>query len=253
MITVAGSAAIGRMLAESMGGYIAVGAGTGAPHVNDERLDFEVYRAAIRSRSYDPTSKVIVYTATVPDSVELTVNEVGLMSSSHSELPGGFVAMFDPGSEEWSGGTWTTSNVRVGSDGLNISGATATATGASRIALANTGKSDMIQVAYHGAGGNVEVRLTNTEDDYFSMTFPAGTGYGVYSTRIHQLTPVGSPEIVSVEGVTVIHSGAGSVTMDAVKVTPEISEEDLILRQRFLPGHRKVAGMPLDIEVPVQL
>lgn len=253
MITVSGDVAIGRLLSESLGSYIAVGCGTGTPSPNDERLDFEVYRAPIRSRSYDPTTKTVVYAATIPDSIALTVNEVGLMFANHSILPGGFIAMFDQDAEEWSAGEWVSTNVRVGVEGLNISGDTAVTTGATRVALTTTGKSDLIQVAYFGAGGQAEVRLTNTDTDYFSMTFPTANGFGVYNIPIHELAIVGDPEIVSVQGVTVIHSGSGSVTMDSIRVTPTAFDEDLILRQRFAPGHKKVPGMPLDIEVPIQL
>lgn len=253
MITVSGDAAIGQLLADGLGAYIAVGSGTSSPSVNDERLEFEVYRVPVRSRSYDPDTKVVTYTATFPDSVELVVNEVGLLGSTYSTIPGGFVAMFDQGSEEWSGGTWTNQNIRVGEEGLNISGGTASSTGATRVALATTGKSDIVQVAYFGSGGDVEMRLTNTDTDYFSATFAAGNGLGVFSIPVHQMTAVGDPEIVSVAGVTVIHSGEGSVTMDAIKIAQVVGEDDLIIRQRFTPGHRKVAGMPLDIEVPIQL
>lgn len=253
MITTAGSAAVGRLLADGLAGYIAVGSGTAVPTVDDERLEFEVYRAPIRSRSYDPNTRTIVYTATVPDDVALTVNEVALVGSSYSTLPGGFIANFDSGSEEWDGGNWVEENIRVGDEGLNIAASTASSTGATRVALSSTGKSDSVQVAYFGAGGNVEVRLTNTDTDYFSMTFPAGSGHGVFTIPIHALTVVGEPEIISVNGVTVIHTGAGSVTMDAIKVTPMIADEDIVVRQRFTPGRKKIAGMPMDIEVPLQL
>lgn len=253
MITTSGSAAVGNLLANSLGGYIAVGVGSNAPTVNDERLAFETYRVPIRSRSYDPTTKVVTFTATIPDSVEFYLAEAALVDSPLDAPGGGFVVMFDPSFEEWSAGSWESENSRVGTGVLSISAETATAIGGTRVGLASSGLSDLVQVAYHGNGGSVEVRLMSSDADYYSMNFSAGTGYNVATSPIHAMTKTGNPDVSSVSGVSVIHSGSGSVLMDAIRVTPVEEGEGVILRQTFEPGYRKIAGMPLDIEVPLQL
>lgn len=251
MITNAGSGAIGRTLSEGLGGYIAIGVGNSAPQADGERLDFEVYRTEIRSRSYDATTKTIIYAATLPDSVEAFISEVAILTSPENTSAGGLIAVFDPTSEDWSTGEWVQTDIRVGEDGLKLANQVAATKGATRVSLATTGQADLVQIAYVGTGGNVEVMLMNTDEDYFSVSFSATLGYNVHTVPMHEMTVFGTPDINSVSGVAVSHSGVGSVVMDAIKVTPIQENESMLLRQLFSTPHRKASGMPLDIEIPV--
>lgn len=248
MITSEGRTESGRVLANYLGSHVAVGIGSTAPSATDTSLVFEVFRAPVRSRAYDPNTKRVVITATIPDHLELYVAEIGLVNSADSG--GGLVTTFDSNSEEWVGGSWTSTGIRVGADGLNLSASSATTAAGSRNALSNYRSSDVIQVAYYGEGGTVQVSFENTAADYHHFSFTANTGYNVYSIPVSSLTKVGSPDLSSSTGVTVTHSGTGSVTMDAIRVNSISEEESLIVRQVMGAARRKVAGMPMDIEIP---
>lgn len=251
MITNEGKVMFGEALAAGVGGFIAIGVSQTAPTADDVALGFEVIRVPVRTAEYDVAGGRVVYSATVPEHLGLKIGEVGLVSTASSSQSSGIVTSFDPSFEDWSTGTWVTDNVRVGSEGLRLSGQTSASFGALRESLLDVRAADTVQVAYHGAGGDVEVRLVNTDDDYFSFTFPAGTGYNVRSIPVRDLTAVGEPNISSTSGVVVIHSGTGSVTMDAIRVNSPGEAESLAVRQRFTQLYTKTEGMPLDIDIPV--
>lgn len=251
MITNQGNNVIGRALADFMGTHIVVGVGEDAATEEDSSLKFETYRAEVRVRSYDPTTGRIVYAATLPDHLTMNISEVGLVTSSASEFAGDLISTFDPSFEEWIGGTETSTNMRVGGVGRNVALGTASTTFYGRTALSNATIGDTIQVAYFGNGGNVEVRLGNSSTEYFSFNFPASAGYNVYSTLISSMTKTGSPDISSITEMSIIHSGTGSVTLDAIRVNSVNDEESMIVRQVFSTMYPKIAGVPLDIEVPV--
>ena len=128
---------------------------------------------------------------------------------------------------------------------------TATMDGAPQVALSNVRQSDVFQVAYFGAGGSVEIRIKNTEEDYYRYTFTPVAGYNVSSAAISALIKVGNPDLASASGLQVTHSGSGSVILDGIRVHSPEENDNLILRQRFTTPFKKVVGMPLDIEVPM--
>jgi hypothetical protein len=251
MITAAGENAIGAALAYNLGTHIAVGVGSTAPTLNDKQLNFEVARAEVRTRSYDPTTNALIFTATLPDHLDIFINEVALLSTPFGNPTGGIVTKFDQSLEDWTGGTFTTNNVRVGATGLTVALGTASTSAGTRVALTESAQSDIFQVAFFGAGGTVEVRLTNSTTDYHAFTFPATAGYNVVSVPVHTMTKTGTPDLASANGVTIVHSDSGSVTMDAIRISSEQATDTIVVRQTFAPAQRKVAGMPLDIEIPL--
>lgn len=253
MITNEGNNSIGRTLANYLGTHIVVGVGSGAEIPERDSLEFETYRAEVRVRSYDPTTKRLVFAATLPDSVVMNIAEVGLVSSANNTASESLVSSFDPAAEEWTGGTEASDNMRVGESGMTVALGTMSTVFNGRSALANAKASDTVQVAYFGAGGNVEVRFGNSDADYFSFSFPVGAGYRVASEQISQMTKTGAPDMSSITELTIIHSGSGSVTMDAIRVNSIEDNESLIVRQVFSELYRKSAGVPLDIEVPMYI
>lgn len=246
MITTGGSAAIGNTIAQMLSANIAVGVGESTPAVGDTGLDFEVYRGPVRVRSYDATTKRVVLAATIPEDIDVSISEIGLFTGE-SEA-GGIVTSFDSMMEQWDVSTWTDLNNRVGGSALEVSMTTANLDSTGSVALSNIQQSDMFQVAYHGAGGAVEVRIKNTDEDYYMFNFTPQTGYNIASTPVSALTKVGSPDLASSNGVSVTHSGSGSVTMDAIKIDSATDGDTLIARQVITPV-KKVPGRPLDIEI----
>lgn len=254
MITLAGHAETGRTIAYNLGSVIAVGVGSSEPSPGDTSLGFEVYRTDIRARSYDPNTGIVTFSATIPEDIEMNISEVGVLDSPEvSTSSSGLIAVFDEGVEEWSDGTWVTDNVRVSGSGLRVQAQTAETPSSMLVSLPETLNSDTIQIAYHGAGGTAEVRLKSTDEDYYTISFPVQSGYNVLSQRISDLDITGEPNINSIEGLSVTHSGSGSITMDAMRVHHLPSEEVLILRQKFSTVYHKSEGIPLDIDIPMEV
>lgn len=254
MITLAGHSEMGRTLAENLGNVIAVGVGSSTPGPDDRSLDFEVYRSDIRARAFDPETGITTFSATIPASVGLSISEVSILDTpASSTATNGMLAVFDPGMEEWEGGTWVAANVRVGYDGLRVSAGEAHTPTTMRVALAETRYSDSIQVAYFGEGGTATLNLVSTEEDYFSTSFPVQTGYNIFSKQISEFTVTGQPNIHSITGLSVTHAGSGGIVMDAIRVHHLPAEEVLILRQRFPTVYHKIVGTPLDIDIPVEV
>lgn len=254
MITLAGHAETGRTLAFNLGDTIAVGVGSADPSPGDTSLGFEVYRTEIRARSYDPSTGIVTISATVPADVAMSIAEVGILSSPESAIASnGLLAVFNQAVEEWSGGDWVTANMRVSGNGLRVQAQTAHTASVMNVALSETRMSDKIQVAYFGEGGTAELRLRSTDEDYYSTTFPVTAGYNILSRRISDFTVTGEPSIHSIEGLSVIHSGSGSITLDAIRVQHIPAEEVLILRQKFTTVYHKAEGVPLDIDIPMEV
>lgn len=251
MITDSGSNAIGRLLADGLGAYIAVGVGTSTPASDNESLDFEVYRAPVRARSFDAATRTVIYAATIPDSLTMQISEVGLLTSSANTDASGMVTEFNDELEVWEGGEFVSEGVRVSGTGLRLAVGETFTEAAGRLAFQSARLSDTMQVAYVGAGGQVEVRFENGPDDYHSLKFTPLTGYNVASVQIRSLDKVGSPDLNSSTGIRVLHTGTGNVIMDAIRVKSITEDESLLVRQRFPQAYTKVEGMPLDIEVPV--
>lgn len=247
MITSAGKNFVGNSLVNSLPGHIVAGCGNSAPDAANVVLDFEVVRVPVRYSNYDAATGLIHFIGTVPDTFTGYISEVGLVSSASTVSNAGVLASFIQDIEPWSGGTWTSQNSRVGGSALQLSGAAATLPDLS--GLPTTKISDMLKVAYFGAGGTVEVRIENSSTDYYSTSFTAKAGYNVHTVVLSDMAETGSPFINSATSLNIIHSGTGNVQMDAIRVTPADQTEFLVVRQLLNPGFNKVAGMPLDIEV----
>lgn len=252
MITDAGSNAIGRFIAANLHSYIAVGIGGTEPSAADKQLQFEVARAEVNNASYDAATGVITFKATLPSEVELSISELALLTADSINPYSGILSSFDSSDDEWTGGTWVTNNSRVGNDALNVALGTAS-TNNMRTYTSKIGNSDVLQVAYYGAGGTAEVRLNNTDVDYLSFTFPVATGPAVAGVKVADMTRTGDVSLDSINGITVVHSGSGSVTMEAIRFARVDDEEIMIVRQTLNETYEKVAGVPMDIEIPVMI
>lgn len=254
MITLSGHAEMGRTIAENLGSAIAVGVGSSNPGLDDRALEFEVFRSDIRARAFDPETGIITLSATIPSSVELSISEVSILDTpASSTASNGMLAVFDPSMEEWEGGTWVSSNVRIGGEGLRVTAGTINTSTNTRVSLAETRYSDDIQVAYFGEGGTATLRLLNTDEDYFSTTFNVQNGYNVFSEQISEFDVTGEPSIHSITGLSVTHQGAGGIVMDAIRVHHLPAEEVLILRQKFSTVYHKAVGIPMDIDIPIEV
>ena len=250
MITNEGRDAIGMTLATKTTSFVAVGIGSAEPAANDRQLGFEVVRAPVTTSSYDPATRTVTYKATLPSDAEFNMSEVALIASGHGDSAGDVLTSFDNTIEEWVGGTWVDTNVLIGTTGMSLSGDTATRTNPEGRSF-RLSNSDTVRVAYYGGGGNIEIRLGNTPTDYLSFSFAVEAGHNVEPQAVRDMTRTGSVSLESINSITVIHSGTGNVTMDAIRVTSEAEGETMMIRQKLASSYHKVAGMPLDIEIPL--
>lgn len=253
MIPSVGKQEIGRSLSNNLGSHIAVGIGGTAPAIGDRNLQFEVWRGEITARAYDPATSKLHFKTNIPDVLDLTVVEVALIVDSANEVYSTLISTADADMEDWTGGTWTGTGVRMGGAGINVSSSTATLNNV-RANLSSYGSRDQIQLAYHAptGGGTVTLTLYTTPTDYYRGAFTAVAGYNIATFTLQGMTATGSPDLSNIEDLTLQHSGAGSVTMDAVRAVRTEFNSTLVQRSVITP-RVKSAGVPMDIEVSITI
>lgn len=249
MIVEDGRAILADLIVDQAASHIAIGIGSKPEAVGDRALSFEIARAPINSRSYSPVESSAVFKATFPDWLTATITEVGLVRSSEDTTTTVELLSFEQASENWAGGSWVTTNKRYGSQGLYLTAATATATGLD-VGLTQFVSDDQARLAYHGAGGNVTVRLRADDSNYLQYTFTAAAGFNVHEIALGEMSSVGAPDLASIREVQIVHAGSGGITLDALHVR-RLPEPHLLNRKVLAAPIIKQAGAPLDIEVPL--
>ena len=134
LITNLGKVAILRYLAGFSGHFgrsIRLGVGATAANAADVTLNFENYQAPVSLISPDYANTWLVFKARLEETVAGTFYEVGL-SNAYNEQAQQFgstmILTFDNTIENWSGGTYNTTNARVGSGNLRLAPSASTTT-----------------------------------------------------------------------------------------------------------------------------
>jgi hypothetical protein len=249
MIPTVGVAEAGRTLANYLGSHIAVGIGGTAPALADQNLQFEIWRGDITARAFDPDTRTVHFKTTIPAVLDMTVVETALIASDSNEIYSSLISAADADSETWAGGTWTATGVRMGDAGINLVAATATMTGV-QVNLSSFGPRDFIQMAYYAAtgGGTGTLTLYTTDTSYYRGTFTVAAGYNVVGFKVEDLVATNSPDLSNIEKITVAHSGAGSLTLDAIRAVRSEVNSTLVQRSVITPTVKR-PGVPMDIEV----
>lgn len=249
MITNAGMSEIGNTLAQRLGTHIAIGVGDGAAAAGDSDLQFEVWRGLVETRAFDPSTNTIYLKTSVPAEYEGRVLEVGLLASGINESESTMITTVDQASESWTGGTWVTNNVRIGSDGIALNGGTVTLTGITSN-LSSFGPKDFIQIASWSSGSVTAptLRLYSDDTSYFQTTISAPGGFNVTSVAIEDLAVTGSPDLSNISELTI---SGNSVTIDAIRAVKLGGDSRLI--KRNIVSNQKIAGVPMDIEVAISI
>lgn len=246
-----GRVSIGEAIAQFTATHIAVGIGTTPPTPTDSELEFEVYRGEITSRAYDPVTGRVVFKTVIPDNVEASIAEVALIQSEGGYEGSTMLFSANPASEEWAGGTWATGGVRIGAEGLQVSGGEAVLDEISH-SMTEYDPASELQLAYNGSGaGDVTVQLRTDDTNYFEYTFTAAEGFNVHSIRFADTIRVGVPDDGLIQEISVAHAGTGSVVLDALRVRVSNDDSTFIDRSLVDPIHVKQQGRSLDVEVPL--
>lgn len=266
LITTDGKRAILRYLAGHSGGFVrslAVGTGTTAAALGDTKLQFEVARADVSVISPDYIAQTLVFKATLEQSMELAIWEIGALSVAQSEEYGKMLLTFDSDIEPWSAGAFQTDTSRIGGDALRVT-ASASATVTSSLSDLFLETSDYLDVdkfslAYIPQDANLnslKIRLKTDASNYFEYTFTGLTaGYKIESWTKAQMTKTGSPSwdnIISADLIVNAKSGgATSVDFDGLRIDASVVDNpDYALVSRTVLGSPvvKTGESQMDIE-----
>lgn len=250
MIVTSGKRRIGDAISAGVASHIAVGVGSAESTMDMNRLQFEVERAPIDFAVYDPNTDEIHFKATFREDLDMTITEVALIYAVGNENVLVFTA--DDQFESWSGGTWQTTNARIGANGIGVTGATATLNNAN-LSVYQFGAQDKIYLAYNGGAGTVTVRLLTDSSNYYEYTFAAASGYNVHEQNFGDMTSVGTPDPFNIRNVSIEHSGATGIVVDAMRIEKSDGGDELVVRRKLDTPINKEVGYPLDIEMALTL
>ena len=269
MITDLGRLHIKRFLAGHVGviaDSVAFGLGSTAASTGDTRLNFEFERAAVTLVSYDFINDRLVFKAEMPEEVGGTVYEVGIWSTEQDSRDGGYgskiISTFDSDTEDWVGGTFTTT-ARVGDDALLLAPlASATANALLEdVALDLSGYSDADRflLAYNVGNANtsaVRFRFLTDSSNYFTYTITApSAGYKISDLAKSAAVVTGTPDWAEINSlqVEVVATGTGSasVTLDGLRIEDtDTNNPDYVLVARQVLGipFQKEEGRTQEVE-----
>lgn len=253
MIVDSGMLVIGDSLANNLGTHIAVGIGDRPVTATDNSLQFEIWRGEIDTRAYDPATGAVHFKSTIPSDFETSVLEVALLASGSGEAYSMLITTVAQDEESWEGGIWSGTGIRMGPEGLNVAGTTATLTGMDSN-LSTFSAKDNVQVAYFApaGGGEVTITLFTDEEDYMAFNIPVTAGYNIFATKFENMTSAGIPDLANIKYMTLAHSGSGSFTLDAIRAVKGEGDTELIQRQ-IVPVAIKRAGSSMDVEVSINI
>jgi hypothetical protein len=283
---------------------LAFGISSTTPNVNgdDTKLGFEVYRIAANLSSVDITqtgvdgggnpiySYSVVYRTTLPQSFSGVISEVGLYPGTRASInnfDSKLLSTFDdPFLWQDSNGAHPSLQANtvdasgnytfLSKLGENMIGITADQSSTKeyksiQAALDISGYSinDSLSIAYKKADtnlSNIVIKFYSSDNDYYSITFPAasGTGDKIGSLTLNNLfdNPTGTPDPTSITriGVSVTATSDGSTTVyfDALRVNDEDTFDPvygLISRSVYTTGNEliKPSGRPVDVEYKLTL
>lgn len=243
MISTDGKTHIKRYFAEmvpTVAQSIAIGIGGKAEAVGDTKLQFEVDRSDIITRSYDFLNNKVVYKAMVPDTFNGTIYEVALYSMAVDSVAGEFgsklITTFDSDTESWLdattavAGTYVSTNARVGGDSLqHTPAASGTKTDSmAEIFLDLSGHSgaDKFVFAFYVGNANtssMRFRFHTDASNYYEFALGSQTsGYKVVEANKSTATVTGTPNWNNITEIRVSTTsgagGASDVQFDGIRI-----------------------------------
>lgn len=271
LITTAGKKALLEYAARysrQLIGSLAVGVGSTAANVADIALAFEVQRSALSGTSVDYVNSAVVYKATLPSNLAMTIYEVGAFSlEAETESYGSqLIQSFDENNDAWSAGTFVATNSRLGK-ALQITAAIGASTTSSLtnlyIDLSGYSGSDKFITATRANNGSVssaEIRFVTSAGNYYRLDLvsPASGTYAITSFNKSAAVKIGSPDWANITQIDIVvnSTGGGSASMDfdAIRIEDVDSnnEEDVLVSRAVLGAPVvKESGLPLEIEYAV--
>ena len=243
MITQAGKLAARRYFAQQIPTWaeaIAVGVTSAVATANDSTLGFEVARLPIETASIDFDTNEVVYKASMPMELGMTIYETGLWSSMTENTDSRFVTSVDQ-IETWTGGTWQTANARIGVDSYRVAAAGTAVLSDIDADLSQNSNVDKFALAYYSAAAtSLKVVFKTDDTNSFTLTKTiSGTGYFTLNFSKADLVPTGSPTWESITSISFTPTG-GSVDIDGLRIDDIDGISD-----RFLLVSRTVLATPL--------
>lgn len=273
LLTTRGKRSILAYLAQrgvSIGRAMSFGTGSTAPAVDDVSLEFEFARSLITSISPDYINNRIIFKTALIPSLSGKIYEVGLFSQMDSGIVYGsrLLISFDQASEQWTGGTWESTNQRIGIDGLHIS--TPSGTPASSklnnifLDLGGYSLADSLLLAGYVNDSNtdtVKVQFMNSDTDYYEFTIGGWTaGYNVKSFSKSAATVVGNPDWTAITAINIIvtpDTGVGTtIDFDGMRVEDRdyINPDYYLISRSVLSSPiEKKSDSPLEVEYTVEV
>lgn len=260
-----------RFLAGLVGGFgasIEVGVGSDNPASTDTRLTFGLERVNVDVKSVDYTTGEIVFKITLPQTLSGEIHEIGLWNSAVDTNSGEFTSRiltgFDVTNEGWTNASSTTSNIRIYSNGANVS-ATATNTTSTRISavldLSGYSVDDIFLIAFYKPDNYIDSITLSYENSstngkyYLTKTISAlPTGYNVLAFRKGDFTASGTISWDGIDRFGVdVTAGAtgGTLTLDGIRVedTDSLNPGDVLISHSLLSSPLvKTNVAPMDIE-----
>jgi hypothetical protein len=209
---------------------LAVGTSSVAAAGTDAKLSFEVSRADVNVTSPDYINQKVIFKATLPQSDEYAIWEVGALTTGEQDVLGKMLLTFDSGAEPWSVGTFQSDVNRIGGDALRVNAALSTTTTSTLtdilLDVNEFSDTDKFTLAYAPVDANLQtlkIRLKSDASNYYEYTFTGTTaGYKIESWTRAQMTKTGSPSWASIVSADVIvtakAAGATNVDFDGLRI-----------------------------------
>lgn len=240
---------------------IALGIGSVAPSVNDQRLGFEIARVPVLLRSYDPVADKIIFKAQVPDEFIGKISEAGLVSLLTDALTDNTsqtLSTFDQfeGWEVTAGSIlWNSTNTRLGEDSMRMALATsssATAVLPVALDLSRHSPVDTVTLAYNASTTTSGITITFLTDlsNYFYKTITPVVGYQTASIAKASFTANGVPNwgnITQIKiSVAATTGGSTVVDLDGLAIFDEDNlnpDSILVAREVFTPIEKATSSV----------
>jgi len=273
LITNLGKAAILRYLAGYLGHFgksIRLGVGATAASANDLTLNFESVQAPVSLISPDYANTWLVFKARLDETVAGSFYEVGLSNYYNEQIPlysSNLVLTFDNTLENWSAGTYNTTNARVSAANLRLApsaSTTSTVTLDTALDFSGYSTSDDMKLAYRSNNANassVFIRFYTDATNYYTYTINSpATTYNIATFNKGNFVATGTPSWANITQVAVSATagagGAASVDFDGFRIDDKDTYnqvETLVSRTVLGSPVTKATGVPLDVEYTLDL
>jgi hypothetical protein len=236
-------------LSDTPVGAIAVGVGTTPAAVTDEALEYEVYRVPVAISSADQSTGTIIYKAILPESLAGIITEVGAWTGRDVNEGSSVLLTFEPGVEDWAGGTWTTVNAKIGEQALVVNGGVELTD--VMLDLSGLDPADTLDWSvYSAAAQTITTTLYSDDSNYVQFSSPVAAGRSVIKTQWNSVSVTGSPDVESITRVAI--TTTGPVTLDGLK-SSITNDYNNVLVSRSLVNLTKRFDIPMEIELRINV